>query len=70
MTTTPSLPIWIMLNYTGKQRDILTIAHEMGHGINGTFTNRKYTDDPLNASHSTCTAEVASTFLKTLYLKK
>lgn len=70
MTTTPSLPIWIMLNYTGKQRDILTIAHEMGHGINGTFTNRKYADDPLNASHSTCTAEVASTFFEDFVLEE
>lgn len=30
---TPSLHPYILLNYTGNLRDVLTLAHEMGHGI-------------------------------------
>ncbi len=30
---TPSLHPYILLNYTGNPRDVLTLAHEMGHGI-------------------------------------
>jgi len=30
---TPSLHPYLLLNYTGNLRDVLTLAHEMGHGI-------------------------------------
>ena len=30
---TPALHPYILLNYTGHLRDLLTLAHEMGHGI-------------------------------------
>jgi len=31
--TTPELHSYILVNYTGSIRDVLTVAHEIGHGI-------------------------------------
>jgi oligoendopeptidase F len=33
MGMTPSLPPYLLLNFTGNLRDVSTIAHEVGHGI-------------------------------------
>src|SRR3954469_13676119 len=32
-TAVPSVHPYVMLNYTAKRRDVLTLAHELGHGI-------------------------------------
>ena len=56
---TPSLHPYILLNYTGNLRDVLTLAHEMGHGVHF-YLARKQTlmnfDPPLTL------AETASVF--------
>ena len=31
--TTPSVHPYVLLNYTAKRRDVLTLAHELGHGV-------------------------------------
>jgi oligoendopeptidase F len=31
--TVPSVHPYVMLNYTAKRRDVLTLAHELGHGV-------------------------------------
>jgi oligoendopeptidase F len=31
--TVPSVHPYVMLNYTSRRRDVLTLAHELGHGI-------------------------------------
>ncbi len=31
--TTPSAHPYVLLNYTAKRRDVLTLAHELGHGV-------------------------------------
>jgi oligoendopeptidase F len=31
--TVPSVHPYVMLNYTSKRRDVLTLAHELGHGL-------------------------------------
>lgn len=57
--TVPSVHPYILLNYQGKARDVMTLAHELGHGIhqylakdNGYFMS----DTPLTL------AETASVF--------
>lgn len=32
-TVRPDLTPWVLLNYTGKVRDVATLAHELGHAI-------------------------------------
>jgi oligoendopeptidase F len=58
-STLPSLHPYVLLNYTGNLRDVMTLAHELGHGVHqwlargqGLFEQ----DTPLT------TAETASVF--------
>lgn len=58
-------PTYILLNHTNKLPDVLTLAHEAGHGINNELMreqNSLYFDSPLS------TAEVASTFFEDFVL--
>ncbi len=55
-------PTYILLNFTGKLNDVLTIAHEVGHGINSELTRKK--ENAINFGHSLAVAEVASTFME------
>lgn len=57
-----SQPTYILLNHTGKLRDVLTLAHELGHGINNEFMREK--QNALNFGTPLSTAEVASTFME------
>src|SRR5918996_1954590 len=48
-----------MLNYTGRRRDVLTLAHELGHGLHQTLAREQgifHQDTPLTV------AETASVF--------
>ncbi|MBL8145739.1 MAG: M3 family oligoendopeptidase, partial [Anaerolineae bacterium] len=58
--TVPSAHPFVFLNYTGKGRDVMTLAHELGHGVHMALTGRSqpisYNDTPLT------TAEMASVF--------
>jgi oligoendopeptidase F len=56
-----TLPTFILINHVNNLRSVEAIAHEMGHAIHGELSNRQ----PLQyRSHSTATAEVASTFFE------
>lgn len=59
-------PTFILLNHTGKLHDVLTIAHELGHGINNELIRKK--QHALDFGTPTSTAEVASTFLEDFVL--
>jgi oligoendopeptidase F len=58
-TTVPGAHPYVLMNYTGDRRSILTLAHELGHGLHGILAQ------PLglfNSSTPLTTAETASVF--------
>ena len=60
-------PTFIFLNHTGRLRDVTTLAHEMGHGINNELMRQQ---NALNFDTPTGTAEVASTFFEDFVFEK
>jgi oligoendopeptidase F len=61
-------PTYILLNHTNKFRNVLAIAHEVGHGINSELMRK--TCHSLSFDLSMCTAEVASTFMEDFIFDK
>ena len=61
-------PSYVMLNHTGKLKDVMTIAHELGHAINNEFV--KDNQDAIYFGTPTSTAEVASTFMEDFVLEE
>ena len=61
-------PTFILLNHTEELRDVLTIAHELGHGINAELMRKK--QNPLTYGMVLSTAEVASTFMEDFVLQE
>jgi oligoendopeptidase F len=61
-------PTFILLNHTGKLHDVLTIAHEVGHGINNELIRDRH--HALDFGTPTSTAEVASTFMEDFVLEE
>ena len=57
--TVPSAHPYIMLNYQGKPRDVMTLAHELGHGVHQVLANAQ---GPLMAPTPLTLAETASVF--------
>lgn len=64
----PSLPTFILLNHTDKFRDVATLAHEVGHGINNELVRAH--QPPVYAGTPLSTAEVASTFMEDFALRE
>jgi oligoendopeptidase F len=59
MPVTPDHHPYVMLNFTGKLRDALTLAHELGHGLHDRLASKQHVFDfhpPLTL------AETASVF--------
>ncbi len=57
--TVPSVHPYVMLNYTDKRGDVLTLAHELGHGLHQTLAREQgvfHQNTPLTV------AETASVF--------
>lgn len=57
--TVPSAHPYLLLNYQGKMRDVMTLAHELGHGVHQVLAGRQgqlMCDTPLTL------AETASVF--------
>ncbi|MBU5637725.1 M3 family oligoendopeptidase [Geomonas sp. Red69] len=59
MGMTPTLPPYLLLNFTGNLRDVATIAHEVGHGIHYQLAQRQ---TMLNYHPPLPLAETASVF--------
>ncbi len=39
--TVPSVHPYVLLNYTSRRRDVLTLAHELGHGVHASLAARQ-----------------------------
>ena len=57
--TVPSAHPYVLLNYLGKTRDVMTLAHELGHGVHQVLAAKQ---GPLMASTPLTLAETASVF--------
>ncbi|MGI9372438.1 MAG: M3 family oligoendopeptidase [Hyphomicrobiales bacterium] len=57
--TVPSAHPYVLLNYQGKTRDVMTLAHELGHGVHQVLAAGQ---GPLMASTPLTLAETASVF--------
>jgi len=59
----PRITPYVLLNYTGKRRDVSTLAHELGHGIHGIYSSKL----PIGVMQAPLPlAETASTFCELL----
>ena len=63
----PSAHPYVLLNYTGKPRDVQTLAHELGHGVHQTLAREQ---GVLQASTPLTTAETASVFGEMLVFQR
>jgi oligoendopeptidase F len=66
-TSIPDRHPYILMNFTGDRRSVLTLAHELGHGLHGVLSN------PLglfNSDTPLTTAETASVFGEALTFKR
>ncbi|MGA7327233.1 MAG: M3 family oligoendopeptidase [Rhodomicrobium sp.] len=64
--TVPSAHPYIMMNYLGKPRDVMTLAHELGHGVHQVLANGQ---GALMAYTPLTLAETASVFGEMLTFK-
>ena len=63
--TVPTAAPYVLLNFTGRRHDVLTLAHELGHGVHGSLARRQgifHQSTPLTL------AETASVFGETVVL--
>jgi oligoendopeptidase F len=58
-STVPEITPYVMLNYTARRQDVLTLAHELGHGVHGALAARQ---GILQMSTPLTMAETASVF--------
>src|SRR5215470_5053561 len=65
--TVPSAHPYVLLNYQGKPRDLMTLAHELGHGVHQVLAAP---NGPLMAPTPLTLAETASVFGEMLTFKR
>jgi oligoendopeptidase F len=65
--TTPSAHPYVLLNYQGKPRDVMTLAHELGHGVHQVLAAK---NGALMAPTPLTLAETASVFGEMLTFKR
>ena len=66
-TLIPDVHPYVLMNYAGERRSVLTLAHELGHGLHGTLAQDL---GLLNASTPLTLAETASVFAEALTFEK
>jgi oligoendopeptidase F len=65
--TTPSAHPYVLMNFQGKPRDVMTLAHELGHGVHQVLAAR---NGALMAPTPLTLAETASVFGEMLTFKR
>ena len=65
--TTPSAHPYVLMNYQGKPRDVMTLAHELGHGVHQVLAAK---NGALMAPTPLTLAETASVFGEMLTFKR
>jgi oligoendopeptidase F len=55
---------YVLMNFTDRMDDVMTLAHELGHGMHFTLASQEQT--PLSAGTGLALAEVPSTFAELL----
>ena len=59
MSVTPQITPYVLSNYNGTHRDVLTLAHELGHGVHDMYAS----EQPIQVMHAPLPlCETASTF--------
>ena len=66
-TTVPDVHPYVLMNYAGERRSVLTLAHELGHGLHGSLAQEL---GLLNASTPLTLAETASVFGEALTFER
>ncbi len=67
MTTIPDTHPYVLMSYTGERRSVLTLAHELGHGLHGYLAGEQ---SLFNAETPLTLAETASVFGEALTFGK
>jgi oligoendopeptidase F len=65
--TVPSAHPYVLLNYTSRRRDVLTLAHELGHGLHAALARPR---GPFEQHTPLTLAETASVFGETLVFRR
>lgn len=66
-TLIPEVHPYVLMNYAGERRSVLTLAHELGHGLHGALAQDL---GLLNAQTPLTLAETASVFAEALTFEK
>jgi len=64
---TPDLHPFVFMNYLGRMRDVMTLAHELGHGVHASLSRKQ---SLLNFHGTLPLAELASTFGEMLVFER
>jgi len=66
-TTIPGVHPYVLLSFTGERRSVLTLAHELGHGVHGVLAGEQ---GLFNAQTPLTLAETASVFGEALTFQR
>lgn len=66
-SVTPDLHPYVFMNYTGTTRDVMTLAHELGHAVHGLLARQQ---SYLNFYSTLPLAETASVFAEMLVFEE
>ncbi|MBA2383664.1 MAG: M3 family oligoendopeptidase, partial [Actinobacteria bacterium] len=66
-TVVPDVHPYVLMNYAGERRSVLTLAHELGHGLHGSLAQDL---GLLNAGTPLTLAETASVFAEALTFER